>query len=111
MLAAEFGELALYDESNNWLGTMKDVIDAFLPKGWQEMPPTRITHEFERPTFTKTGVENFPNLKINIMEATVSVNKIEAKWSFDVEELIGFILEDVIAGKKRKFDKDGKLLL
>lgn len=111
MLAVEYGELDLYDESNNRSGTMKDVIDAFLPEGRQEMPPTRITHQFERPTFIKTGMTNFPNLKINAVEATVSVNKIEAKWSFDVKELIGFILEEVIAGKKRKFDKDGKLLL
>jgi restriction endonuclease len=111
MLGAEYGELALYDESNNRLGTLKDVIDAYLPKGWQEMPPTRITHQFERATFVKTGVDIFPNLKINAVEATISVNKTEAKWSFDVKELIGFILEDIIAGKKRQFDKDGKLLL
>lgn len=111
MLAAEYGELDLYDEDNNRSGTIKNVIDAFLPDGWQEMPPAIINHQFERPTFIKTGVENFPNLKINAVEATVSVNKIEAKWSVDVKELIGFILEEVIAGKERKFDREGKLLL
>jgi hypothetical protein len=111
MLGAEYGELALYDESNNRSGTLKDIINAYLPKGWQEMPPTRIIHQFERATFVKTGVDIFPSLKINAVEVTVSVNKIEAKWSFDVKELIGFILENIIAGKKRKFDKDGKLLL
>lgn len=111
MLAAQYGELVLYDESDNRSGTLKDVIDSYLPEGWQEMPPKRITHKFERPTFIKTSVENFPNLKINAVEAIVSVNKIEAKWSFDVKELVGFILEDVISGKMRKFDKDGKLLL
>jgi len=110
MLAAEYGELALYDESDNQLGTLKVVIDAYLPEGWQEMPLTRITHQLERPTFIKTGVESFPNLKINAVEVTVSFNIIEAKWTFDVEELIGFILEDEIAGTTRKFDKDGKLL-
>ncbi len=75
----------------------------------QESPPTEMTHQFERPTFIRTGVDKFPNLKINAVKATVSTNKIEAEWAFDIKELVGFILRDVIEGTVRAFDKDGKL--
>jgi hypothetical protein len=109
MFAAEDSEIAIYAESGSPLGTMKDVIEAFFPKGMQELPPTRMVHQFEQPTFIRTGLDSFPNLKINAVEATVSVNKIEAKWAFDIKELVGFILEDVLAGIMQTFDKDGKL--
>jgi hypothetical protein len=109
MIAAEGEEIAIYAESGTQVGTVKDIIEAFFPKGLQELPPTRMVHQFEQPTFIRTGMDNFPNLKINAVEATVSVNKIEAKWAFDIKELVGFILEDVVVGTVRTFDKDRKL--
>lgn len=79
MRAAEYDEIEIYEESGSPLGTMKDVIGAFFPRGFQELPPTKMVHKFEQPTFIKTGLDNFPNLKIDAVEAMVSVNKIEAK--------------------------------
>jgi hypothetical protein len=108
-MAAKDSEIALYTESGSQLGTMKDVIEAFFPKGMQELPPTKIVRQFEQPTFIRTGLDSFPNLKINAIEAIVSVNKIEAKWAFDIKELVGFILEDVVTRIVQTFDKDGKL--
>lgn len=108
-IAAEQHEVAIYTESGIQLGTMKDIIDDLFPKGMQELPPTKMVHQFEQPTFIKTGVDSFPDLKINAVEATVSVNKIEAKWAFDINELVGVILEDIISGVVQTFDKDGKL--
>jgi hypothetical protein len=108
-IAAEVWEFAVYDQSGWQSGTVKDVIDAFYPGGLRELPPTRMTHRFERPTFIRTGVDSFPRLKINAVEATISVDKIEARWAFDAKELVGFILEDVAAGTALAFDREGRL--
>jgi hypothetical protein len=108
-IAAEYDEVVLYDEGGNQVGTTKDIIETFFTRGLQESPPTEMTHQFERPTFIRTGVDNFPSLKINAVRATVSTNKIEAEWAFDIKELVGFILRDVIEGAVRTFDKDGRL--
>jgi hypothetical protein len=59
MMAAEDSEIALYTESGSQLGTMEDVIEAFFPKGMQELPPTKIVHQFEQPTFIRTGLDSF----------------------------------------------------
>jgi hypothetical protein len=108
-IAAEVWELAVYDQSGRQLGTVKDIIDAFYPGGLRELPPTKMAHQFERPTFIRTGVDGFPRLKIDAVEATISVDKIEAKWAFDAKELVGFILEDVTAGTALAFDREGRL--
>lgn len=95
----------MYDEGGNQIGTTKDTIENFFTKGLQESPPTEMTHRFGQPTFIRTGVDNFPSLKINAVKATVSTNKIEATWAFDIKELVGFTLKDVIEGTVRAFDR------
>lgn len=104
-IAAEVWELAVYDQSGRQSGTVKDVIDAFYPGGFRELPPTRMAHRFEQPTFIRTGVDGFPRLKIDAVEAIISVDKFETKWAFGAKELVGFILEDVTAGTALAFDR------
>jgi len=105
----ELEEVILFDESGRGI-TMKKLIDSLYLPRFMEVPPTRIRHEFEEPTFIETGVAEFPRLKVNAVEATIAVNKVDQEIRLTADDIVGFILKNVIDGSERIFDKEGKIL-
>lgn len=97
------------DDNNNQVETVKSVIDTFYPQGFQEMPPTGKTHVFGQATYVQTNVPAFPRLKILSLEATVSVSALVQEIRIDAQDVVGFILKNVIEGTQVMFDKNAKL--
>jgi hypothetical protein len=106
----ELEEVILFDESGNGVTTLKKLTDSLYPSGYTEVPPTRVRHEFAEPTFIETGVDKFPRLKVNAVEATIAVNRVDQEIRLIAGDIVGFILKNVIDGSERIFDKEGKPL-
>ncbi|MDQ3847365.1 MAG: restriction endonuclease [Thermoproteota archaeon] len=106
----ELEEVILFDESGNGITTLKKLTDSFYPSGYMEVPPTRVRHEFTEPAFIETGVAEFPRLKVNAVEATIAVNRVDQEIRLTAGDIVGFILKNVIDGSERIFDREGKIL-
>lgn len=109
-IAKEAEELLLYDEQDVETITVKELTDTFYAEGFQELPSTRVKHEFKEPTFMKTGVAEFPRIKLDAVEATIAVDKVDQKVTFEVEDFAAFVLRNVLMGTEQRFDKSGKPL-
>lgn len=106
-IAKEAEEVLLYDEQDVEALTVKELTDAFYSEGSEEFPPTRVKHEFKEPTFMKTGVAEFPRIKLDAVEATITVEKVDQKITFKAEDFAAFVLGNMLEGTEQRFDKDG----
>jgi hypothetical protein len=104
-------EVMLFDRGGKGLTTVKKLIGSLYPCGYQELPPTRVVHEFTAPTFIETGIIDFPKLKINAVEATITVSRVDQKICLAADDVVGFILRNVIAGSERILNKEGRPLV
>ena len=109
-LSLEPQDTLLYDESGTSIVTVKELTDSFYPGGFEELPPTKAVHEFEEPTFIMSGVAEFPRLKVNRLEATIRRGKVKERITLDADDIIGFILKNILEGTEQTFDKEGKPL-
>lgn len=103
-------EVMLYSEHDSEVITIKELTDSFYPEGFKELLPTRVVHKFEEPTYIKTDVAEFPRLRLNAVEATITVNKVDQEITFELEDFATFVLKNVFEGTEQIFDKDGKPL-
>lgn len=110
-LSLEPQETMLYDESGTGFVTVKELTDSFYPSGFEDYPPTRVVHQFEKPTFVMSGVTEFPRLKVDQFEATISVGRIEETITLDADDLVGFILKGILEGTEQTFDREGRRLI
>jgi hypothetical protein len=109
--AKDLEEVTLFDQGGKELMTLEKLINSFYPSDQQELIPTKVIHEFDEPTFIETGVNAFPRLKINAIEAVIRVNKVELPITLVAEDFVGFILKNVTEGTERLLNKKGKPLL
>lgn len=109
-IAKEAEEVLLYDEHDVETVTVKELTDTFYSEGFQELLPTRVKHEFKEPTFMKTDIAEFPRIKLDAVEATITVDKVDQKVTFEVEDFAAFVLRNVLEGTEQRFDKSGKPL-
>lgn len=84
-------------------------MDSFYPKGFQEIASTEVVHNFKEPTFIETGTATFPKLKINTVAFLISTNKVTQRVELMAEDIVGFILKNIIEGTEQTFDKTGKV--
>jgi hypothetical protein len=103
-------DVKFYDENNQEIGAVQSVVASLAPLEPPEMVPIKKTHTFDKPTFIRTGIPKFPKVKINAVEATVSVSKSVEEFSIDIGDFVGFVLKNVIEGDPRIFDKDANLI-
>ena len=101
--------IVFIDENGNQVATLKTIIHNLYPQGFQELSPTKMTHSFSEPTFIATGVPKFPRLKVNSVEATLSVVKVLEEVKIDLWDVVGFILKNVLESTYQTFDKNLKL--
>jgi hypothetical protein len=103
-------ELVFIDTKDNKITNVHTIINNFYPIGFQELLPTKKTYEFNTDAFIETGNQQFPKLKIKSVEATISVSKIEEVIQVGGEDIIKFILKNVISDSENLFDKDMGLI-
>jgi hypothetical protein len=106
-LSLEPEDTMLRDENGSDIVTVKSLTDSFYPPGFEELPPTRVVHLFEEPTFIVTGATEFPRLKVSGIEATIRVGRVEETITIDADDLVGFILRNVLEGTDQALDKGG----
>lgn len=100
-------EVIIYYEDDQKTTTVKNIIDSF--SSHEEIPPTKKKYSFDEPAFIHTGVERFPKLKIKALEATISISKEVREIRIDGEDVVGFVLKNVLDKCQHTFDKDIKL--
>jgi len=76
VFSMEPDDAQLFDERSNQLGTVKQITDSCYADGIQELEPTRVRHEFDKPTFVATGHPDFPRLKLTAIEATIATQSL-----------------------------------
>ena len=103
-------ELVFIDQNGNEITDVHNIIKNFYPLGFQEIPPTKKTYEFDKDAFIETGNPQFPRFKVKGVEAVISVSKAEEVIEVGGEDIILFILKNVIDDSERLFDKDMKLI-
>jgi hypothetical protein len=109
-IAALEDAIKFYNERDEEVSSVYSIVSSFYPPGFQEIPPTKIRNDFQEPTFLHTGIGKFPKLKINSLEATISVSKAVEVIQVGGEDFVAFILKNVIDKKEHRFDKDIKLI-
>jgi hypothetical protein len=100
----------LYDEEDTEIILDGRLLALLFPIGFEEMPPTRMAHTFDKPTFTHTNISWFPRLKLAALEATVSVGIVTQEVLIKGTDFIQFILKNVLTGEIQTFDKSAKLI-
>lgn len=103
-------EIKLYNEQGIEIGTIEDIVKSFYPSNYQEIQPIDKCYEFPNPTFIKTGNSIFPRIKLKGIKSTISVSKIATQIRINGEEIVGFILKNVINNSHQTFDKKLKSL-
>jgi hypothetical protein len=110
-LRLEPQDTVICDQSGTGFVTVKELTDSFYPSGFEELPATRVVHKFEKPTFIMSGVAEFPKLKVDQVEATISIGRIEETITLDADDLVGFVLKNILEGTEQILDKEGKRLI
>lgn len=62
----------LCDEKGRISSTLQQLANSLVPREHKELPPTRKTHVFDKPTFIKTKDSSIPKLKIKAIEVVIS---------------------------------------
>ncbi len=61
-----------YDEKGKVITTLQQLVNSLVPKDYEELPPTKKSYFFEKPTFIKTQEAKVPKLKIRAIEVVIS---------------------------------------
>lgn len=103
-------DMILYNQDNVEIASVKSLTEGLFSSGFEELEATKVVHNFSEPTFAKTGIANFPRIKINRVEATISIDKVNQRIEIVAEDFIEFILKNISEGTEQLFNKEGKPL-
>ena len=101
-------ESIFYDENDNEVLTVNELIKSYISKD-NKLNPTKIAHKFDNPCFIKTGNPEFPKLKVKKLKFTISAKKRTGKIVLKRENIIGFILKNMLENRGNVFDKQNKI--
>ncbi len=62
----------LFDENGKEITNLQRLLNSLVPKKMEEMPPTNITHAFDKPTFIETQDAHIPKMKIKAVQVVIS---------------------------------------
>jgi len=62
----------LFDESGKEMTTLQHLLNSLVPKEMKALPPTNITHTFDKPTFIETRDARVSKIKIKAIQVVVS---------------------------------------
>ena len=102
------GETVLYDKNGKEISLLYKILDSYAQR--KELNPTHKAHTFNQEVFINTKIKEFPKLKINSINFTISIRKITQKATSNAENIVGFILKDILDDNEYVFDKKKKLM-
>ena len=85
-------DLKFYDENGLEITKAIVLFNSLVPKGFQELPPKRITHTFDKPTVVKTS-DTRVRMKITAIEVTIS--KTFIRFQSKGEDFVDYLLKNV----------------
>lgn len=98
-------ELKFYDKNDLEIASALILFNSLVPEGFNELPPTRVTYPFEKPTFIKTSNPQV-RAKINSIEMTITKTLETKTYQLRGEkDFAGYILRNVISGDIKTFLK------
>ena len=95
----------LYDENGAEVATLQHLFNSLVPKGFEELPPTNITHVFDKPTFIELQDARFSRMKLKAIEVSISKKLTKNEYQLKGEDFVGYILKNVIEGTERTIAK------
>jgi hypothetical protein len=98
------------NEKGEKIESLKSLVDKAFPEGFCELPKTRKEICFSEPTFLKTTTKLMPIIKISKILLDISVGKIELPQRIEFDDIIAFILKNVITNEERLIKDDLTLL-
>lgn len=104
------GAIRLEAEDGTDCGTMAQVFDLYLPKPLAPMSATRVDHKFDPPVFILTNHERLKRLKLNGFAATFGVEELVQEMVIRGDDLVHFILQNVVDKTAHIFTKDRTLI-
>jgi hypothetical protein len=87
-------ELKFYDENDKEFTNALRFFNSLVPKGFDELPPTKIIYSFDKPTFIKT-LDSRVRIKIKSVEVTISKTHIIKEYQLNAENFVEFIIKSV----------------
>lgn len=109
-MGAKTNEIFLFDESKMQKGTLYDLINTFYPKSNEELPITCINHDFTDDTYIRSTTKPLSFLKLKKIIVDIWVTKMELKSELHYDDIVGFILKNVIDGDIKVIKKDYTLM-
>lgn len=88
-------EIELVDSDGVKTSLLSDVLGSLVPQGFEAVAPTSQRHEFDRPTFVRTGDPALPLLKLKALGATVGLTTSEETVELKGDSVVGLILKDI----------------
>jgi len=88
-------DLKFYDEKGNDFTKALKFFNSLVPKGFNELPPTKIVHTFDKPTFVET---TDPRVKMKIKSVEVTISKMHIEFQLGGENFVEFVIRNIVAG-------------
>lgn len=86
--------LKFYDESGAEITTAFILFNSLVPKGFDELQPTKIAYLFDRPTFIKTSNPKV-RMKIKSLEITISKTLETKTIILKGEDFVQYVLKNI----------------
>lgn len=86
-----------YDEKGVESITALKLFNSLVPEGFNELPPTKITYVFDKPTFINTSNPNV-RMKLTSIEVTISKILTAKKFMLEGEDFVQFVMRSVENG-------------
>ncbi len=107
------GEDSLYDSDARATLTINEVLDSVLrlhsETRTEEMAQAWLRHEFSHPTFAETMNEIVPLIRVKAINALISGTVHHSEIVYDLADVVGFVLKDVLEERQHHFVKTDKL--
>jgi len=87
--------LIFYDMNGVEITTALILFNSLVPEGFDELSPTKITYQFDKPTFVKT-LDPQVKAKIESLEVMISKTLATIEYQLKGEDFVGYILKNVL---------------
>jgi len=86
--------LKFYDENDKEITTALVLFNSLVPKGLDELPPTKVVYTFDKSTFIKTSN---PQVKMKLKSIEVTISKIHTTKKIQIkgEDFVDYVLKNI----------------
>ena len=103
------GDSPVRGENGDSLGTLNEIIQSHYPTEMKAAAPQKVSHAFKQSAFIETGDPAFPRVKVSGVSFIVTVHEGDEQIVLRADDVVGFILKNVLEDEDVTFDKLGKL--